>query len=132
MDRIVTVQHCGFQPSGGHRPLEMRRSRAPSLSSLMRQFACIGGQDGKGAHQADSLGREHRRATHARGWHPKRHAPEMFEIDWTVIGSERRRWHSIQSVADDTPWDNPNLPPHRSGSGIFESQSYQWLTQRFA
>jgi hypothetical protein len=38
----------------------------------------------------------------------KRHAPEMLDIDRTVIGSERWRWHPIDPFQMKWHVDSPN------------------------
>jgi len=40
----------------------------------------------------------------------KRHAREMFEIDCTVIGSERRRWHPVNPLQMIRHGDTPESP----------------------
>jgi hypothetical protein len=55
----------------------------------------------------------------------------MFDIDRTVIGSERRRWHPVNPFQMKRHGDNPILPAYRPGSEVFASQSWNWLTERF-
>jgi len=35
---------------------------------------------------------------------------EMFSIDWTVIGSERRRWHPVNPFPMKRHGDHPTVP----------------------
>jgi hypothetical protein len=55
----------------------------------------------------------------------------MVHIDRTVVGSERRRWHPGNPFQMKRHGDNPIPPPDRSGSEVFASQSWKWLTERF-
>jgi hypothetical protein len=60
----------------------------------------------------------------------KRHAFEMFEIDRTVIGSERRRWHPVnpfEMKRHGKPKSPGRIDP---GRAVFASQSRNWLTER--
>ena len=57
----------------------------------MGQCADICGYGDKRGHQFGGLGREHREHLLLQAGVAQRHALEVFEIDRTVIGSERRR-----------------------------------------
>jgi len=59
LGQIVTVVDCGFQTSGGIGDFKCA-DRARRAFQLVRQYTRISWQAGKGADQADSLGREHR------------------------------------------------------------------------
>src|SRR6478735_2402669 len=98
----------------------------------MRQRTGVSGQGGESADQADRLGREHRQHLALEAGIAKGHALKMFDIDRTVIGSERWRWHPVNPFQMKWHGDNPNSPRHRSGSEVFVSQSRKWLTERFA
>ena len=115
--RIVTVPHCGFQTFGGIGHVKCA-DRARRAFQRMRQRAGIGGQDGQRADQADGLGREHRQHLALEAGIAKRHALEMLDIDRTVIGSERRRWHPVNPFQMKRHGDNPNSLPHRSDGGV--------------
>ena len=109
LDRIVAVPHCGFQPSGGigHSKCADRARRDLSAYAPAR------------LHRRASVARAPIRLTAwaaniastscSRTGIAKRHAPEMLEIDRTVIGSERRRWHPVNPLQMIRHGDNHNL-----------------------
>ena len=59
----------------------------------MRQRCGIGGHGGKGRDEPGRLGREHRQHLLLKAGIAERHALKVFEIDRTIVGDERRRWH---------------------------------------
>src|SRR5580704_14136392 len=73
----------------------------------MHQRARVGGQRCELADQADRLGRKHRQHLMLEADVAERHAPEMIEIDRTVIGSEWRRWHPVNPSCMKRHGDNP-------------------------
>src|ERR1700733_13537767 len=92
----------------------------------------IGRQDGERADQADGLGRKHRQHLALEAGIAERHALKVFGVDRTVIGSERWRWHPFNPFQVKRHGDNPILFARRSGSDVFASQSWKWLTERLA
>ena len=61
----------------------------------------------------------------------ERHALEMFEIDRTVIGSERRRWHPFNPFEMKRHGDSPDrLAAPIPAAAFSRSQSRNWLTER--
>ena len=106
---IVALLHRGFQACRGIGNGE-GADRARRTLQRMRQRAGFRRQGGERADQADGLGREHRQHLALEAGIAERHAPEMFEIDRTVIGNKRRRWHPINLFQMKRHGDNPNLP----------------------
>jgi hypothetical protein len=79
----------------------------------MRERASIFGQGGQRSDQADRLGRKHREYLALEAVIAQRHALEMLDIDRTVIGSKRRRWHPVNPFQMKRHGDNP-LSPRRA------------------
>src|SRR5450759_5942042 len=79
----------------------------------MREPAGIFGHGGEGPDQADRLGRKHRQHLALKAVIAQRHAPEMFDINRTVIGSEWWRWHPFYPFRMKRHGNNPDLsaPP---------------------
>ncbi len=78
--------------------------------SVCASAAGVGGQGGESSDQTDRLGRKHRQHLAFEAGIAKRHPPEMLDIDRTVIGSERRRWHPVNPFQMKRHGDNPDLP----------------------
>src|SRR5712671_4158198 len=97
----------------------------------MRQHTRVSGQGGETADQTGRLGRKHRQHLALEPGVAQRHASEMVHVDRTVVGSERRRWHPGDPFQMKRHGDNPIPAPDRSGSEVFGSQSWNWLTERW-
>ena len=89
---IGTLRKVRLQPGGGIGNGEST-DRAGRAFQRMRQRGPIRRHGGKLADQPGRLGSEHRQHLLLEAGIAKRDSFEMFEIYWTVIGSERRRWH---------------------------------------
>jgi len=58
---------------------------------------------------------------------------KVFDVDRTVIGSEWRRWHPGNPFQMKRHGGYPKSAPlDRSDSEVWASQSWEWLTERFA
>ena len=100
--------------------------------SVCASAPASGGKVASAADQADGLGREHRQHLALEAGIAERHAPEMFEIDRTVIGSKRRRWHPVNLFQTKRHGDSPISRRDRSGNDVVASQPWKWLTERSA
>ena len=88
--------------------------------SVCASAAASAGSVGQRVDQFGGLGREHRQHLALEAGIAKRHALEMLEIDRTVIGSERRRWHPVDPFEMKRHGVSPNLALlHRSGRRAF-------------
>src|SRR5882672_10286147 len=77
----------------------------------MRQRGGIRGYGGEDRDQAGGLSRKHRQHLVLEHGVAQRHAVEMLEIDRTVIGSKRRRWHPVDPFQMMRHGDNPSHSP---------------------
>jgi len=109
--------------SVGSPPLRMAASRHSAASATpnapnracrtlqrMRQRTRVRRKGGERADQPDRLGRKHRQHLALEAGIAKRHAVEVLDIDRTVIGSKRRRWHPVNPFQMKRHGDNPNFP----------------------
>ena len=106
----------------GSPPLWIRASREAAASATPNApiaraeplSVCASAQrrraSGERAGQTGGLGREHRQHLALEAGVAKRHAPQMDDIDRTVIGSERRRWHPVNPFQMKRHGDDPRLP----------------------
>src|SRR5205807_4633841 len=62
----------------------------------------------------------------------KRHALEMIEINRAIIGNQRRRWHPFDPLQMKRHGVRPDVPARDVAVATFGSQSWNWLTERFA
>ena len=97
----------------------------------MRQRRASAGMAASVPIESGRLGRKHRQHLLLEAGIAERHALEMVEIDRTVIGSERRRWHPFYPFEMKRHGSIPDLPAALIPAGQFSaSQSRNWLTER--
>jgi hypothetical protein len=91
---IASVVDQCLEANGGigHRK---RANRAGRSFQRMRQRSRIGGLGREHADKVGRLRRKQRQHFPLEAIIVQRHAPQMREIDRTVIGSERRGWHPV-------------------------------------
>ncbi len=107
-------------PRPGSPPFRISVSRRPAASatrnapiaraepfSVCASAPASAGKADERADQAGRLRRKHRQHLALEAGIAQRHAPEMFDIDRTVIGSERRRWHPVNPFQMKRHGDNP-------------------------
>ena len=130
--------------SAGSAPLARTSSSRPAASATAKApiaraepfsvCASAPASAGKSGNRADQLGRlrrKHRQHLVLEAGVAERHASEMREIDRTIIGSERRRWHPFN------PFEMKRhgliqicLPQPIADRAILASQSRNWLMKR--
>src|SRR3954452_20957980 len=91
----------------------------------MRQRARLRRQGGERIEQYGGLSCEHRQHLLLETGVAKRHASEMLDIDRTVIGSERRRWHPV----DPFEMKRHGLGPNLAAASIRQASSVQPNTE---
>ena len=121
--RILAIAHDGFQTFGGIGHGEGADRAGRSLQRMNQRAGIL--RHGRKRHdQARRLGCEHRQHLAFEAGVAKRHAPEMIDIDRTVIGGERRRWHPVNPFEVKRHVDSPYFadpaapfPPANHGIG---------------
>ena len=98
--------------------------RAGRALQRMRQRAGIRRQGGKRVDELGRLGREHRQHLLLEAGIAERHAFEMFEIDRTVIGGERRRWHPVNPFEVKRHGRTQIALPHRFSAGPISASQH--------
>src|SRR5258705_7663853 len=96
----------------------------------MRPRAHVHRQGHERVEQFGGLSCEHRQHLVLEADVAKRHASEMVDINRTVIGSERRRWHPVDPFEMKRHGLAQISLLHRSGRRVSFSQSPKWLMER--